>query len=498
MDFLDPKKQRAHKIRLLVGYVVIAIALGVATTILLYQAYGFGIDNGKVVQNGLVFVSSEPTGANILVNGALKGKSNTRLNLPAGQYTFQIERDGYHTWQRAIGVEGGSVEHFDYPFLIPTSLKTTTVAKYSADPNSALQSPDNRWLLVPQINAFGTFDVYDLAHPKNAPTTIALPTGILTASIGAQQWQLVEWSSDSSHVLLKHTFTAANNQQVSEYILIDRSDPSQSINLSTTLGQTPTDIALKNGVYNQYYEFSQASQTLTTATISDPTPIAFADHVTAFKASGNDVLYVDDTPITSGANQGKVTVELHQGDNTYALTHLASASSYVLQLAQYNGDWYAAFGATTDNKVDVYENPVSQLTSGDSPVLVPIAVLKVADPTALTFSTGAQFLLAENGSNFATFDAQTGKTYTYSLPSSLGTLTGSAVWIDNARLAVSSNGKMSIFDFDGANRQTLVSADPTFAPIFDPSEHTLYAFVKQSDNATYALTSTSMLTLADQ
>ncbi len=498
MDFLDPKKQRAHRIRMIVGYVLIGFALAIATTILLYQAYGFGIDNGKIVQNGLVFVSSQPGAADILVNGELKGQTNSRLNLPAGQYTFKIQRDGYHTWQRSIGVEGGSVEHFDYPLLIPTSLKTTTFAKYTAAPDVVLQSPDQRWLLVPQVATFGTFDMYDLAHPKNGAVAVVLPSGVLTASTGAQSWQLVQWSSDSTHVLLRHTFAAAAGQTSSEYILVNRSNPSQSVNLSTTLGQTPTTIALKNGAYNQYYEYNQTAQTLTTATLSDATPVAFAQHVLAFAASGsNDVLYVDGTPATSGANAGKVAVMLKQGGTTYTLGHLATAASYLLQLQQYNGDWYAAYGASTDGKIDVYENPVSQLTSGDSPTLVPVAVLKVSNATALTFSTGNQFLVAESGGSFATFDALTAKTYTYALPTSLGTPPVPAVWLDNAHLVVSSNGKLVMFDFDGANRQTLVAANAGTTPLLDANHDTLYAGTTQSDG-TFAITSTSLLTPADQ
>src|SRR5437870_5101173 len=106
MDFLDPKKQKAHRIRLLVGYVLVGLLVIVATIILLYQAYGFGINSsGQVIQSGLVFIASQPSGANILVNGVQKTQTNARLNLPAGQYTVAVQRDGYRTWQRSIGVE---------------------------------------------------------------------------------------------------------------------------------------------------------------------------------------------------------------------------------------------------------------------------------------------------------------------------------------------------------------------------------------------------------
>ena len=106
MEFLDPKKQRMHTIRLLIGYVLIAIALILTTVILLYQAYGFGVDrHGQVIQNGLVFVASTPGSANVMVNGQLRDTTNTRFNLPAGHYTFEVTRDGYRNWKRAVTVE---------------------------------------------------------------------------------------------------------------------------------------------------------------------------------------------------------------------------------------------------------------------------------------------------------------------------------------------------------------------------------------------------------
>ena len=44
MDFLDPKKQKAHDRRLTIGYIIIGLVLLLATTILLYLTFGYGID----------------------------------------------------------------------------------------------------------------------------------------------------------------------------------------------------------------------------------------------------------------------------------------------------------------------------------------------------------------------------------------------------------------------------------------------------------------------
>src|SRR5882757_4688705 len=105
MEFLDPKKQRAHLVRLFIGYFLIGTALILTTIILLYQAYGFGLKNGKVIQNGLIYVSSNPSPADIYVNGQKRSETtNVRLLMPAGQYTFELKRNGYRSWKRAINI----------------------------------------------------------------------------------------------------------------------------------------------------------------------------------------------------------------------------------------------------------------------------------------------------------------------------------------------------------------------------------------------------------
>jgi hypothetical protein len=113
MDYLDPKKQKEHVVRLMIGYVLVATAILLLTTILLYRAYGFGLRNGEVIQNGLIFVSSRPTGAEVYINGKKhKETTNNRFLMTAGQYTFELRRSGYDSWKRAINVEGGAVVRF--------------------------------------------------------------------------------------------------------------------------------------------------------------------------------------------------------------------------------------------------------------------------------------------------------------------------------------------------------------------------------------------------
>jgi hypothetical protein len=122
MDFLDPKKRRAYHIRLIVGYVLVAIVIGLATVILVYGANGYGINTktGQIVQNGLLFADSKPGGARIYLNDVDQNAATAaRLVLPAGNYKLTLKKSGYRDWSRHFTLSEQSVARYVYPFLFP-------------------------------------------------------------------------------------------------------------------------------------------------------------------------------------------------------------------------------------------------------------------------------------------------------------------------------------------------------------------------------------------
>src|SRR4051812_29975415 len=143
MDFLDPQKQRRDTAMLLVGYVLVAIAIILATVVLLEYAYGFGRSkNGEVVQHGLVFVASTPSGANVELTGEQgQIKTNARLSLVSGNYKLTLTKQDYRPWQQTFTLQGGSVLRLDYAFLVPKELKSAPVKTYDTTPQLATQSP---------------------------------------------------------------------------------------------------------------------------------------------------------------------------------------------------------------------------------------------------------------------------------------------------------------------------------------------------------------------
>jgi hypothetical protein len=496
MDFLDPKKMRRQNILLYVGYVLIGIAIVTTALILLYQSNGFGINKqGEVIQNGLVFSGSTPDGARIVINGEDSGSTtNRRLVLAAGKYVLQFKKDGYHSWSRSLQVDGGSVNRLDYAFLFPTKLDTSVLKKYTQAVTLATQSPDRRWILVQSSSELRNFEVVDLKNPAKAPVEITIPANVLSAGEG-QALKLVEWSNDNSHVLLQHTYAGKT-----EFVLVDREAPDQTINLNTTLGVSPTEIKLIDKKYDKYYVYSQTDKLLQTASLSQPKPLSYLKNVLAYKSYSDDVmLYVTDDTKVEANTQGQLAVKLAVGDQTYAIRKISVGTKYLLDLAKYSGDLYLVAGVDTENKAVVYKNPVEQINNKNIGVAVQTATLKVNQPSYVSFSANTRFIMTENGSNFAVYDAETDKSYAYSTNKPMDAPQEHATWMDGHRMMYVSGGKVFVFEYDQANRQALIAADPNFVPALAPDYRRMYVVSAQGTTpALPQLTSTWLRTANDR
>jgi hypothetical protein len=490
MDFLDPQKQKEHRIRLALIYALVGLAVLLATTVLLYRSYGYRVDReGRVIQNGLVFVSSRPSGADIYLDSKkYKDQSNTRLDIPAGQYVLELKRGGYRDWKRALVVEGGKVARYDYPLLFPVNLATETVKQYSAQLGLTSSSPDRRWLLV-SLPDQNIFDLYDLNAPDSPANQLTVPAEVMAAGTATKGWQEVEWADNNRHVLLLRSFDRAG-QAGSEYILFDRENPAQSRNLSVILGLTPTDIELRGGDFDKYYLFDQASAQVFTATLDEPTPKSYLDNTVAFTSEEDRVLFVT----TRDAPTGKLVVRLKRGDNpSVRIRDVPAGTNYLLDMAVYDGALLAAAGAGSENRVPVFRDPEGALRRQPDLPLIPIQILKVTAPTHVSFSGGKRFVMAQNADSFSVYDAETDRSYAFKTAVPLDGPQTHATWMDGFHLTYVSGGNLVVFDYDGTNLQSLLPASPALTATFDRDFRFLYTVNPQN-----ALTSTALLTQEDQ
>ena len=63
----------------------------------------------KNVSNASLHVSSQPSGADIEVDGNFVGSTPSTIQLSSGDHTVTVKKGGYKTWERKMKATGGDI-----------------------------------------------------------------------------------------------------------------------------------------------------------------------------------------------------------------------------------------------------------------------------------------------------------------------------------------------------------------------------------------------------
>lgn len=469
MDFLDPKKRRAHTIRLFVGYCLVATALLLGSILLLFAAFGYGINRttGEVIQNGLLFVDAHPQAARMYINGQDKGETDGRFVLEANTYNLELKRDGYRSWKRDFTLEGGNIVRLVYPFLFPEKLTSKDVQPFAVTPDVVTESPDRRWIVIHDPSLPTTFKVVDTSTKDFATTSITIPEVVLNNRPGALKMEFVEWSTDNRHVLLKNTYQGGY-----DYLVIDRIDATAAYNATQVFNKQFSTITFRDKKSNQLYLHDTSSGELFSGSVQDKALTAVATDVLSFwPYKDNTVVYTTGSGATTF---DKVVLRVKEGQVTYTIRELLRADGYLLNMAEFDNETYVVGGSKADGKVYIYKNPVQALKDNPATTMLPSILMRLDKPELASFSNNARFLAVQSSSKFAVYDFETEQKYTYDTKIQLPTV-HKASWMDGHRLMlVGADNKLTIFDYDGLNAQQLVTTDPAFIPLFDRDYNQLF------------------------
>jgi len=463
MDFLDPKKKRAHNIRLMIGYCLMSVVLLIISIYFTLSAFGFGVDTktGQIIQNGLVFIDSKPVSATVYINGKEKDQTDSRLLLPTGRQEVRLQRQGYRPWNYAFDLEAQSVERLVYPVLFPEVLSSSNVASFASNPAFVSQSPDRKWLAVTRPGTANVFDFYDLSSKQTTARSIRLPSSVLSSGKG-HSYQLVDWAKDNKRLVLRHSFG-----KKSEYILIHRENEAAAVNLTKHFnGVTLTTLTLRDKDVADFYLHDTKTRVLSSISFATKRQTTVLNNVQQFKSHGkSDILFV-----TPGAEKNKVSLAYFDGKTTRTIWSLAAAQSHLLDIARFDNEWFMVAGNDKEDKAYIFRDPFgSGSTSGK---VVPSIAITQDNPQFLSFSPNARFITLQNGKNISMYDAETQRKYMYKTPIDADSKTKFS-WMDGFRLMTIHNKQLVVWDFDGTNAQILVNT-PTL-PFFSNNYETLFS-----------------------
>lgn len=490
MDFLDPKKKRSQSIKLAVGHMLMLAIVVIGTFILVLQTYGFDVNRktGEVIQNGLVFMDSAPDGAELKLNGNVQAqRTNTRLTLPEGKYSAEISKSQYRTWKKDFELKGGSIERFTYPTLFLSDLVSSDVRSFDKQIGLYTQSPDRRWVLIGEKNNIRELTEYDLNTLKNdvpASQSITLPSGLFTSESNDNTLTVEEWSTNNKEVLLRHRWPGG-----SEFVVLNREDPSKSFNVNKQLNISPTSVKLFDKKTDKLFIYQAKTKLLTTVDTKSLQTTQVATNVINFEPYGDNVLLL---AVINSTDKDKATVVVKEGSDTYNIHDIPRQSDIKLALSRYDDNWYVVFNEEKASKTYIYKEPVSYIKrlAGSKPV--PLMVLKNENKVdELNFSQNTQFIMARSGQSFAVYDIEYDRTFRFEVGEKFDK--GSKVlWMDGHRLITSHNDKVFLFEFDGTNKQELISANPALPATFNRDYTVLYTLGTSKESKKPALQKTEL------
>lgn len=110
-----------NKFRLIIVLTTILVVGTIGFVASLY-ARGYRFNSKALVfePRGILVVKSDPTGAQVLINGNQKAITDASLNLVPGVYDVEIRRDGFLTWSKRLTIEKEVVTQV-LPFLFKSA-----------------------------------------------------------------------------------------------------------------------------------------------------------------------------------------------------------------------------------------------------------------------------------------------------------------------------------------------------------------------------------------
>lgn len=182
-----------NRLRILVLLTTIILVFGIGWAIsLLARGYRFDTKNPGFRPSGLLVVTSEPGGAEILIDGELESATNATISLPPDTYDIEVKKETFLPWKKRLTIKKEEVSKVDVVlFPVAPSLSPLTFT-------GALRpvlSPDRTKIAyaVPDLGLW----VMELG---NLPIGFSRdPRQITNTGVGESSWK---WSPDSREILL--------------------------------------------------------------------------------------------------------------------------------------------------------------------------------------------------------------------------------------------------------------------------------------------------------
>lgn len=449
------------------GFMTLLAVFGVLFCLAYAMGFRFNFDDGKLTQVALIQFNSFPTGATVKIDGqTLPSKTQTRSNVSAGQHTVTISKDGYRSWQKTVNLKPSQVLWLDYIRLVPNSITTDSIKNFS-DIQQMVESPDAHWLLIQERKqTVSKLTLADISDPKNVRfSEISLdPEKIMTANAEQnEEFSIVEWDKGSRYALIQHEVDGAT-----EFLQIDRQNAKTTKNLTRDFGLEIRNphFSGKSGLVffgltgNDLRKFDYSNNTASA-------PLVTGVESYQIHSESSRIAFV-----TSETKDGKQiqTVGIYDDGRTKTVKTYDQIEKTIVGLTRWRDADYLA--VARGETLAIYPEPLKEDNG-----LKPFYLSSPGGIDWLNFSPKGRHVMAGRQSKVVNFDLDTSENYSFELDG----LADAPEWLDETHILSKLGGRLSFVEFDGSNREDIVSANGAAALSYD--EKYLFSFGDSASGA---------------
>lgn len=422
-----------RSIFILLGYLALtALVLIMTVALVAYgQGYSYDFAHRRLTHNGLVIISTQPSGATVKV----ESKSGTKktpyhASFEAGSYRFHVTKTGFEPWTKILNVVASQVTLVEYIVLLPQN-RPQTVLDTRVQMLGQVITNDRRRMAYITPGTNGGLIILDLINGKPsriyqpAPAAVDVPEEVLTD---------VKWSDDGSHLLLGSNLAGTHTVR-----LITASDGSQ-INLTDKYHFDFSTLQFSARDWRQMYWLSPDGLRRLDAGSQTVTGI-LAEKVSQFAVAGDRLLYV------SSSELGESLSSLDSRDRKQTIIQaLVKSPSYTIKYENYQGQDILVIVPAADEVGTLYTNIYS------SDITTKVIARGV---TNALFSTNARMATFYATDRFVSYDLEQsgliGRSVIYKTVLPAGQQILSLSYYDGAHLLLNQSGKLIFTEYDGMN-----------------------------------------------
>lgn len=452
---MDPEKRaRRQSLRIIVSECFMVLAVVITVAILAFMVSGYWVNSDfKIERQGMLQISSLPTGADVIVDGesAWNQRTNTSKVLTSGEHIIELKKDGYDTWSRKINIADGLLYRVHYPRLFlkerekQETLDISTVTRASVSPNHELM------LLMNNTTEWQTVDLTkEKLEPKDIDissvfTAVSMapgaPKGLFNGDI-----REINWSANNEKLLIKATVDGSY-----EWIILDVKNPSESTNLTRIFNASFSKVTIMDNSANNLlaildgnlHKIDLGSRQISAVLVEKVIDYDFYESEIVFSANTNSPNYSYYVGLLKG-----------HGDTPEIIKNTSSMP--LVTISRFYDDKYISI--LEDKTLSVVEkNSKKPFLEG--------TVSQQAD----SFKVGhdGEFQTATASNHIITVDMEAKTINEWEAE-------GRYNWLDSDMIYAVNDGELIVYDFDGLNRRSIANNVSNHFPVTVTNDKWLY------------------------